>query len=58
MSDPILPTKCPTCGATPKLEHRPFCSKRCQEIDLGRWFKGSYKVETDEIPEPEELLED
>jgi hypothetical protein len=24
--------------------HRPFCSKRCTEIDLGRWLKGAYAV--------------
>jgi endogenous inhibitor of DNA gyrase (YacG/DUF329 family) len=25
-------------------EHRPFCSKRCAEIDLGRWLKGAYVI--------------
>jgi endogenous inhibitor of DNA gyrase (YacG/DUF329 family) len=48
--------KCPICGkpATPK--HRPFCSKRCADIDLGRWLKGVYAVPTDEPAdgEPEE----
>jgi hypothetical protein len=24
--------------------HRPFCSKRCAEIDLGRWLTGSYAI--------------
>jgi endogenous inhibitor of DNA gyrase (YacG/DUF329 family) len=23
---------------------RPFCSKRCADIDLGRWLKGSYAI--------------
>jgi endogenous inhibitor of DNA gyrase (YacG/DUF329 family) len=22
----------------------PFCSKRCQQIDLGRWLKGDYVI--------------
>jgi uncharacterized protein len=26
----------------------PFCSKRCKTIDLGRWLKEAYTVETEE----------
>ena len=26
------------------LRFRPFCSKRCAEIDLGRWLKGTYAI--------------
>ena len=33
---------------------RPFCSKRCADIDLGRWLKESYVVPTDEGPGEEE----
>ena len=33
---------CPTCGAAAMYETRPFCSKRCADIDLGRWFRGAY----------------
>jgi uncharacterized protein len=43
---------CPICGkpaASPG--HRPFCSPRCRDIDLGRWLKGTYRIETDEGPE-------
>ena len=35
---------CPTCGAPAIYETRPFCSKRCADIDLGRWFQGAYAV--------------
>ena len=35
---------CPTCGAPAIFETRPFCSKRCADIDLGRWFQGAYAV--------------
>ena len=28
--------------------YRPFCSKRCADIDLGRWLKEGYRVPTDE----------
>lgn len=37
----ILKVDCPTCKKkinwTAESEHRPFCSKRCQLIDLGEW---------------------
>jgi uncharacterized protein len=36
--------RCPICGKPTSPEHRPFCSKRCADIDLGRWLKGSYSV--------------
>jgi hypothetical protein len=39
---------CPLCGKAATARHRPFCSARCRDIDLGRWLKGSYVIETDE----------
>jgi endogenous inhibitor of DNA gyrase (YacG/DUF329 family) len=36
--------KCPLCGKPEAADFKPFCSKRCAEIDLGRWFKGSYAI--------------
>ena len=42
---------CPTCGApaaAPAVpggkSPRPFCSRRCADIDLGRWFQGRYAI--------------
>ena len=35
---------CPICGKPSVHEARPFCSRRCAEIDLGRWLKGVYRV--------------
>ncbi len=37
---------CPTCGAPADPVARPFCSKRCADIDLGRWLKGEYSIPT------------
>jgi uncharacterized protein len=49
---PIEPVRpCPICGKPAALRYRPFCSARCAQIDLGRWLKGSYRIETDEAPE-------
>ncbi|GEM_PF-189310 len=35
---------CPTCGAQAIYETRPFCSKRCADIDLGRWLQGAFAI--------------
>ena len=44
--------KCPICGKeTDDEKYRPFCSKRCADIDLGRWFNGSYAVPATELDE-------
>jgi endogenous inhibitor of DNA gyrase (YacG/DUF329 family) len=43
---------CPICGKPAAAAgYRPFCSARCRNIDLGRWLKGSYRIETDEPSE-------
>jgi endogenous inhibitor of DNA gyrase (YacG/DUF329 family) len=35
---------CPICGKPPLAGLAPFCSKRCADIDLGRWLKGGYAI--------------
>ena len=57
-SDPVTPLpmgrrRCPICGKPAMAGHQPFCSKRCADIDLGRWLKESYRVATEEPPEDE-----
>jgi endogenous inhibitor of DNA gyrase (YacG/DUF329 family) len=36
--------KCPICGKPISPEFRPFCSARCKQVDLNRWFTESYRV--------------
>lgn len=36
--------KCPICGRPTAPAVRPFCSKRCADIDLQRWLSGRYAV--------------
>ena len=36
--------KCPECARPVDAGFAPFCSKRCQQIDLGRWLKGDYVI--------------
>jgi endogenous inhibitor of DNA gyrase (YacG/DUF329 family) len=38
------PERCPICGKPPAPDYRPFCSKRCADVDLGRWLQGRYAV--------------
>ena len=35
---------CPICRKAAQPAFRPFCSKRCADIDLGRWLGGGYVV--------------
>jgi endogenous inhibitor of DNA gyrase (YacG/DUF329 family) len=49
---PILPSRlCPICGKPASRQRHPFCSARCSQIDLGRWLKGNYRIESDEGPD-------
>lgn len=41
---------CPICGKPVVSRFRPFCSKRCADIDLHRWLSGSYAVPGDREP--------
>ena len=45
---------CPICDSEPTEKYSPFCSSRCQRIDLHNWFVGAYKftVEDDEASLP------
>jgi endogenous inhibitor of DNA gyrase (YacG/DUF329 family) len=45
------PRRCPVCGAPAAAAHKPFCSMRCAEVDLGRWLKGTYRIPTEEAAE-------
>lgn len=35
---------CPICGKQSSPDFKPFCSKRCCDVDLARWFNGSYST--------------
>ncbi|WP_439140513.1 DNA gyrase inhibitor YacG [Roseicyclus sp.] len=38
---------CPICARAPSPEARPFCSRRCADVDLARWLNGSYAIPSD-----------
>jgi endogenous inhibitor of DNA gyrase (YacG/DUF329 family) len=38
---------CPICKKATEQKFRPFCSKHCADVDLGRWFNGTYTIAAD-----------
>ncbi|MGB7287853.1 MAG: DNA gyrase inhibitor YacG [Salaquimonas sp.] len=61
MSDKITPlrkpVKCPNCGKPSGREPYPFCSRRCADVDLNRWFAGSYAIAgKQDVDEPDDEL--
>jgi uncharacterized protein len=55
-------TRCPTCrGVAVKDGNKvfPFCSERCQLVDLGRWLTEEYRVPdeaggVESVPQPDD----
>ena len=43
-----IPVRCPGCGEQTMYvstnPYRPFCSARCQGLDLGAWASENYRV--------------
>lgn len=44
---------CPICSAPTEHAYRPFCSRRCANLDLGNWLNESYAIPSD-APEDDE----
>ncbi len=36
--------KCPICDRPAEGDSRPFCSRRCADLDLQRWLSGRYAI--------------
>jgi hypothetical protein len=51
---------CPICGKPAQPDYRPFCSKRCADVDLQRWLTGRYAIPAveDEAGPDEDAAED
>ncbi len=44
---------CPICGKPRDELYDPFCSRRCADVDLHRWFTGGYAIPGESAaPEP------
>jgi endogenous inhibitor of DNA gyrase (YacG/DUF329 family) len=42
---------CPICKRSTDPAYRPFCSRRCADVDLARWLTGGYAIPTEDAPE-------
>lgn len=51
---------CPTCGKPADEATKPFCSRRCANVDLQRWLSGAYVIPSapDEDPSSDAEAED
>lgn len=43
-ADPVRRARCPSCGQPAEPLFRPFCSRRCKDVDLNRWLSGAYGI--------------
>ena len=41
---------CPICGKPSAPEFRPFCTRRCADVDLHRWLSESYRIPGEDRP--------
>ena len=48
---------CPICSKDTDPKYRPFCSRRCADVDLGRWLNGSYAVPSQDEDDTDELAQ-
>ncbi|MFT7495080.1 MAG: endogenous inhibitor of DNA gyrase (YacG/DUF329 family) [Alteromonas macleodii] len=48
---------CPICDRETIAEFRPFCSKRCGDLDLGKWLGGSYAIPSTDPDDFDELID-
>ena len=49
---------CPICGKPADNVFKPFCSRRCTDVDLNRWLSGVYVVPVTEDEEEDERRDD
>lgn len=48
---------CPICKKPVVTAHRPFCSPRCADVDLGKWLNGAYAVPSEDPDDIEAALD-
>jgi endogenous inhibitor of DNA gyrase (YacG/DUF329 family) len=48
---------CPICEGETDQKFKPFCSKRCADVDLAKWLTGSYAIPSQDEDDIENLIE-
>jgi endogenous inhibitor of DNA gyrase (YacG/DUF329 family) len=46
--------RCPICGKPAVEAFKPFCSRRCADVDLNRWLSGNYVIPARDDEKPED----
>ncbi len=54
LKTPVAKNGCPMCDKPESLDFRPFCSKRCADLDLGKWLKEDYRIASEEVSDIED----
>ena len=50
--------RCPICKKASIDAWKPFCSKRCADVDLGRWLGETYRIPAHEDPDDQDVFDD
>lgn len=53
-----MSAKCPICNRPREDKFKPFCSKRCADVDLSRWLKGNYAIPAAETDDSADGMDD
>ena len=49
---------CPICQKATNPQFRPFCSKRCADVDLAKWLDGRYAIASTDPEDIEQALDE
>lgn len=49
---------CPICADKTDARYKPFCSRRCADVDLAKWLGGGYAIPSNDPEDADELLEE
>ncbi len=48
---------CPICDRETDPKYRPFCSKRCADVDLAKWLGGGYAIPSNDPDDADDVLD-
>jgi endogenous inhibitor of DNA gyrase (YacG/DUF329 family) len=49
---------CPICEKPTDAKYRPFCSKRCADVDLAKWLGGGYAIPSSDTEDVEKAIDE
>jgi uncharacterized protein len=49
---------CPICADKTDARYKPFCSRRCADIDLAKWLGGGYALPSNDPEDAEHLADE